>query len=659
MNQVKLLLSLLIAATFFGGCKKDEIAKIDPITVSDGQSLSQNIFADDTQGKNVAFVTTGAWTSSITETTSGNWVSISPEHGSAAGSYTIVVSLVPNNTGENRSAAITISCLGQEITINITQSGLTEYGKLLATGVTIEPTSRILPIGDTVILATIVTPENADATVTWSSSAAEIATVSATGKITAISVGTAVITATTKGGNKTATCEVTVREPLPFTWTFDNGVLTISGDSGMPDAAPWGSLRSEITSVIINEGIKSVGKSAFSDCTGLTAVTIPNSVTHIQLSAFFKCIGLTAVTIPNSVRDIDHSAFAQCSSLTSVTIPNSVTSIGIWAFSNCTGLTSVTIPNSVRSIREKAFSNCSSLTSINVDIGNLNYSSEDGGLFDKNKYTLMQYPAGKTGNYTIPNSVISIEDGAFDGCAGLAAVIIPNSVTSIGNGAFAHCSGLTSLTIPNSVTSIGSTAFSSCTGLTAVTIPNSITSIEASVFAHCSGLTSVTIPNSITTIKEHAFYDCIGLTSLTIPNSVTSIGMLAFYGCIGLTSLTIPNSVTSIEASVFYGCTGLTSVTIPNSITNIKEHAFYGCTRLTAVTIPNSVKSIGETSFRNCMNLAAVHVSWSSPSEVTLGENVFFNVKSDAKLYVPSALLTAYQTSQWTTYFSAENIVGE
>ena len=95
-----------------------------------------------------------------------------------------------------------------------------------------------------------------------------------------------------------------------------------------------------------------------------------------------------------------------------------VTSIGYPAFQDCTGLTSVTIPNSVTSIGDWAFWRCSGLKSVNVDANNPAYASVDGVLFNKKGSVLVVYPAGKTGFYTIPNSVTSIGLGAFSSIAG-------------------------------------------------------------------------------------------------------------------------------------------------------------------------------------------------------------------------------------------------
>jgi hypothetical protein len=144
------------------------------------------------------------------------------------------------------------------------------------------------------------------------------------------------------------------------------------------------------------------------------------------------------------VTSITPLAFSGCTRLTSVTIPDTVTSIGDWAFKSCTKLTDVTIPDSVTNIGAGAFGDCSSLKTIMVDTNNPAYSSVDGVLFDKNQTTLIiRCPGAKAGALTIPSSVSSIWDNAFNACSALTSVTIPASVIQIGNRALSGCTNLT------------------------------------------------------------------------------------------------------------------------------------------------------------------------------------------------------------------------
>ena len=318
-----------------------------------------------------------------------------------------------------------------------------------------------------------------------------------------------------------------------YTSIPDGGAVTIPESVADPDD----------NSVVYT--VTSIGNDAFSCYYGLTSVTIPNSVTSIGNYAFLNCSILTEINVESgntAYSSEDGVLFDKAGTNlicypagktgTTYIIPNSVTSIGTSAFSYCSGLRSVTIGNSVTSIGDLAFSLCDNLTEINVESGNATFASENGILFNKDKTTILLYPAGKAGTtYIIPNSVTSIGDRAFDSCRGLTSVTIGNSVTSIGEDAFLSCRGLTSVTIPNSVTSIGNNAFKGCSGLTSVTIGNSVTSIGEYAFYICSGLTSVTIGNSVTSIGEDAFRFCSNLTSVTIPEFVKIIDKFAFAGC--------------------------------------------------------------------------------------------------------------------------------
>jgi uncharacterized protein YjdB len=283
---------------------------------------------------------------------------------------------------------------------------------------------------------------------------------------------------TSSGGEEVVTWEIGYPNAADVIATLNlaDGTLTVSGTGAMQDFnvisyGPWhSSYRNKIQTVVIEDGVTNIGDGAFGSNDSLTAVTIGNTVETIGFGAFGFSHNLTIVNIPNSVTTIGGSAFANCNGLTSITIPNSVTTIGGQAFIDCNGLTSIMIPESVVYIGSGAFRDCTHLTSIDVSTNNQYYSSLNGVLFNKNKTTLLQYPAGKTGGYTIPESVTTIGNFAFSCCYDLTSIIIPNSVTTIGNGAFSLCNGLTSITIPNSVTSIDDNAFRYAWNLTDVTV---------------------------------------------------------------------------------------------------------------------------------------------------------------------------------------------
>ena len=217
--------------------------------------------------------------------------------------------------------------------------------------------------------------------------------------------------------------------------------------------------NTEITELVIPDGVTSIDNYAFSGCSGLTSVTIPNSVTTIGEEAFSGCSGLTSVTIPSSVTSIGSYAFSGCSGLKSVTIPNSVTTIGEEAFSGCSGLTSVTIPNSVTSIGYRAFYGCSGLKSVTWNAKNhpAFSSSSENHPFNNIRTQITEFIIG--------DEVTSIPAYMCYGMSNLKSVTIPSSVTSIGSYAFSGCSGLTSVTILSSVTSIGNYAFYNCSRL--------------------------------------------------------------------------------------------------------------------------------------------------------------------------------------------------
>ena len=484
--------------------------------------------------------------------------------------------------------------------------------------------------------------------------------------------------------------------------TIPNSVTSIGG------RAFYGC--SGLTSVNIPNSVTSIGGEAFYDCSGLTSITIPNSVTSIGEWAFHGCTSLTSIVvasdnpkydsrnncnaiietafntliagcnnsfIPNSVTSIGGSAFTGCVGLTNVTIPNSVTSIGSDAFYGCSGLTSVTIGNSVTSIGYAAFDECTSLTRVNVsDIAawcNIEFGDWYANPLQCAGHLYLN--GSEITELTIPNSVTTIGNYAFYGCAGLTSVTIPNSVTSIGDFAFC-CHGLTSITLGNSVTNIGDGAF----GSGSLTEIYSLALIPPTIALSTYGMYSpTTLYVYVYDIAMEAYQsaeywnDFINIVGMPYTfkvdgasyhaTTMTTASVMANNdtGTLYSGDVVIPDSVTyegytfavtGIESNAFDGCFELTSLVIPNSVETIGEQAFQGCTGLTSVTIGSGVTAIGAKAFNYCNALETVKCIGTVPPVMASIDCFSTAAYNRATLLVPRQQIEAYQAADYWYKFA-------
>ena len=458
-------------------------------------------------------------------------------------------------------------------------------------------------------------------------------------------------------------------------WKLQDGVLTVYGAGDMYDytanneKAPWYDLRTSITSVLIRDGVTSIGKYAFNSCSKISSVSIGGEVTRIGIGAFRYCTSLTAAAVPDSVTEIGFDAFMHCEKMETVTIGSGAASIGGNAISG------------------SAFEFCYSLRSITVSPANTAYCSEDGVLFkltDGVKTELNCYPAAKEGeSYEIPDSVTSLFRYAFYKSKDLNSVTVPASVTEIGTYCFGYANDLTEITFLGSApTTIKSDAFSNVTAtvwypddgswteenrqnygghltwipwrgqcgddvywtledgalrltgtgamwnytndapapwkdslerITALYVEEGVTKLGNYAFAGCAALSSAKLPEGLTAIGECAFRNCSQLWVLSIPSTVRTIGGTAFAGCAALTELILPEGLTYINNYAFMNCTALRSVRIPSTVTRILTGAFDLCSSLTDVTIPASVTIISNDAFGKCSSLSTITFEGSAP----------------------------------------------
>ena len=271
----------------------------------------------------------------------------------------------------------------------------------------------------------------------------------------------------------------------------------------------------QLEKVVIEDGVETIGTSAFSFCQYLKEVTLPSTLKTIEKSVFYTT-KISEIKLPDGLTTIGNSAFLSCSELTEVEIPNTVTSIGTKAFDGCSSMEKVKLPDDITIIDEETFSYCSSLTEIEI-----------------------------------PEGVTKIADKAFHSCYSLKKVTIPEGVTSIGWNTFYSCS-LEEITFPSTLTTIDRRAFIGCE-FKELVIPSSVTFMGITAFQGCNNLEKVTIEEgSLSMVNAYAFQNCENLKEVILPSNITAIGSLAFAGCDNLTRIYYAGTTEPVTDTNYY-----------------------------------------------------------------------------------------------------------
>ncbi len=239
-----------------------------------------------------------------------------------------------------------------------------------------------------------------------------------------------------------------------------------------------------------------------------TSIEIENGLTTIGTSAFKACDNLINIEIPNSVTSIGSNAFSYCDNLTNVTLSKGLTSLETEVFRECKSLQSIIIPGNIKTIFSSAFESCTSLETVDIQEGVTTLSAINH-FRDCNNLKSISLPSTLTnlGSYTFVN------------CYNLTDIIIPSHIDTIGDETFENCINIKNIVIPSNVKTVKFRAFSNCSKLETLEIQEGVENIEAQVFDNCKKLSNVKIPSTVKALPYGVFFDCTNLGNVYILNN--------------------------------------------------------------------------------------------------------------------------------------------
>lgn len=524
-------------------------------------------------------------------------------------------------------------------------------------------------------------------------------------------------------------------------WSFNEqtATLTITGTGPMWDynmesdsvPSPWYYFQSQVQNVVFHDGITSIGRGAFYGAdskyeASISSIHIPSSVTKIEWSAFRNCRRLHTVVLEEGLLTIGDAAFHSCTALNSVQIPSTVSDVDVFAFPDCKnividGLEPFSIQSNSFSSKATILVDCSVVETFSNDLGWKKFqikgridkfhigesldgeieigvsSCEDNTIeiyarpYYIKKYRFSHWSDGNTDNprtltvtrdTTITPYFVERDDTWcgenlqwsydsethamvitgygdmfdyekrgdapwYDIRENIQSISLPNGITSIGNYAFSGLSSIVSQIIPNGVTRIGDMAFDGCSYLKSTQLPNSLQSIEYYAFDG-SGLNSITIPANVTHI-DRSFAKCRDLESIVVDsnnkaydsrdncNAIirTETNMLEA-GCI---NTKIPNNVIGIAGEAFRGIP-ISSLAIPSSVETIVS-AFRECRKFHFVTIEDRTKPLKGS---NLFDTGGKEIKVLAKEPFEIDKNAFH---TDDIIYIPCGSMEKYQAARY------------
>lgn len=414
-----------------------------------------------------------------------------------------------------------------------------------------------------------------------------------------------------------------------------------------------------------------IGESAFEGCRLINTITFGETagkvscVKEIGKKAFYdNCV--ESLVLSSSLEVIGESAFADCDNLTDLDLSkvSSDLRFGAYAFAECNGLTSVEITDNVGEMEfSSVFYKCRNLQEVIVPATNPNFESVDGVLYSKGRETILYYPSGLSGNYTLDPATKRIGGGVFNGRDNITEITIPAGLTEIGESAFESCKYLTTVNFLESAAgeqsvplTIGDKAFYNCLAIVSIELPARTVSVGDDCFRRYgkekSKLKTVVLNEGLQTIGARAFNSCDELESIIIPSTVTEIGMRAFASDGKLTNVTFTecsdgNIVPlTLGTYVFQTCSALETVVLREGTTNIPQHAFDNCKALESITIPATVandnntgtRAIDSYAFNSCSALTNITFTPGGELPLSFAREVFNGCISLKELKLPKRI---------------------
>ncbi|MBE6650957.1 MAG: leucine-rich repeat domain-containing protein [Ruminococcaceae bacterium] len=296
-----------------------------------------------------------------------------------------------------------------------------------------------------------------------------------------------------------------------ITWTLDeNGKLSLSGGGDMKDFgennSPWHSHRENIKSIVISDGITSIGEYAFYHSTSLVDISIPKSVAVIKAFAFADCYKLQSIVLPTGLKTIGENAFRSCMKLKKITLPYTLETIDHDAFSGCRVLSKISIPKSVTFVGRDAFSYWTSQQTVEIEGSDAGWDAEwKGNSWVKTEYfnkavIIHEGTCGANVTWALTDDGTLVISGSgrmddyYDGNPPwknlkdqIIYLDIRSGIENIGSYAFSGCKSLVTISLPDGISTIGWFAFSDCVGITEITIPSTVTEVSAYAFSGWRG----------------------------------------------------------------------------------------------------------------------------------------------------------------------------